>query len=69
MVNKYKALSHHSMKQDATIDRHMINRATDVSLDEPATVVMTDLNEFTPFSIEPTASIDATNEKMIACGV
>lgn len=69
MVNKYKALPHQSMKQDATVERHMVNRATDVSLDDPATVVMTDLNEFTPFSIEPTASIDATNEKMIACGV
>ena len=57
------------MKQDATVNRQTINRATDVSLDEPAIVVMTDLKEFTAFSIEPTASIDATNEKMIACGV
>jgi signal-transduction protein with cAMP-binding, CBS, and nucleotidyltransferase domain len=47
----------------------MINRPTDVSFDDPALEVMTDLNEITPFSIEPTASIDATNEKMIACGV
>ena len=69
MINKFKALPHQSMKQDATLNHRMINRATNVSLDEPATVVMTDLNELTPFSIEPTASIDATNEKMIACGV
>lgn len=69
MINKYKALPHQPMKQNAAVESRMINRATDVSLDEPAIVVMTDLNEFTPFSIEPTASIDATNEKMIACGV
>jgi len=69
MVNKYKALPHQSMKQDASVDRQMVNRATDVSLDDAAIVVMTDLNDFTAFSIEPTASIDATNEKMIACGV
>ncbi|WP_455367117.1 CBS domain-containing protein, partial [Kaarinaea lacus] len=46
-----------------------VNRATDVSLDDPAILVMTDLHEITPFSIEPTATIDACNEKMIACGV
>ena len=69
MVNKYKALPHYSMEYDTQVDRHTINRATDVSLDDSATLVMTDLHEITPFSIEPTASIDATNEKMIACGV
>ena len=69
MVNKFKALPHQSMKQDAAVERKMVNRATDVSLDDSAILVMTDLNEFTPFSIEPTASIDATNEKMIASGV
>ena len=58
MINKYKALPHQSMKQDAAVDHQMINRATDVSLDDPAIVVMTDLNEFTAFSIEPTASIE-----------
>lgn len=69
MVNKYKALPHYSMEYDTQVDRHTINRATDVSLDNSATLVMTDLHEITPFSIEPTASIEATNEKMIACGV
>ncbi len=31
--------------------------------------VMTDFNITSPFAIEPTASIDATNDKMIAAGV
>ena len=69
MINKYKVLPHNIMELGVKIDQRLINRATDVSLDDPAILVMTDLNEITPFSIEPTASIDATNEKMIACGV
>jgi len=69
MNNKYKVLPHYSIEQGAIVDRRMVNRPTDVSLDDSAIQVMTDLNEITPFNIEPTASIDATNEKMIACGV
>lgn len=69
MINKYKALPHNSMEKDTKVDRHTINRATDVSLDDPALLVMTDLHEITPFSIDPTASIEASNAKMIACGV
>ena len=69
MQNKFKILPHYSIEQGAIMDRRMINRPTDVSLHDAAIEVMTDLNEITPFSIEPTASIDATNEKMIACGV
>lgn len=69
MEKKYRVLPHYSIEQGAIVDRRTINRATDVSLDDGALKVMTDLNEITPFSIEPTASIDATNEKMIACGV
>lgn len=69
MNNKYRALPHYSIEQGAIVDRRMINRPTDVALDDAAIEVMTDLNEITPFNIEPTASIDATNEKMIACGV
>ncbi|WP_455375144.1 CBS domain-containing protein [Kaarinaea lacus] len=69
MTNKYRVLPHYSIEQGAIVDRRMINRPTDVSLDDTALAVMTDLNDITPFSIEPTASIEATNEKMIACGV
>lgn len=69
MNNKYRVLPHYSIRQGTIVDRRMINRATDVSTDDTAIAVMTDLNDITPFSIEPTATIDATNEKMIACGV
>ena len=69
MNNKHKVLPHYSIEQGAIVDRRMINRPTDVSLDDSAIQVMTDLNEITPFKIEPTATIDAANVKMIACGV
>lgn len=69
MNNKYRVLPNYSIRQGTIVDSRMINRATDVSADDAAIAVMTDLNGITPFSIEPTASIDATNAKMIACGV
>ncbi|HEY5603850.1 MAG TPA: CBS domain-containing protein [Gammaproteobacteria bacterium] len=69
MIHKYKALPHYSMEHNATVNRRAINRITNVALDDPAMLVMTDLYEITPFSVEPTASLEATNEKMIACGV
>ena len=36
---------------------------------DPATTVMTDLKKVMPFQIESSASIEAINSKMIACGV
>ncbi|MDH5327484.1 MAG: CBS domain-containing protein [Gammaproteobacteria bacterium] len=65
----YKILTGHSITQKPMVNRRTVNRPTNVSLDDPALLVMTDFNLITPYSIEPTASIDATNEKMIACGV
>jgi CBS domain-containing protein len=40
-----------------------------ISEDSPAMSVMTDLRIITPFQIENSASLEAVNEKMIACGV
>jgi predicted transcriptional regulator len=40
-----------------------------ISEDSPAISVMTDLKIINPFKIESSASIEATNDKMIACGV
>lgn len=69
MAMNFRPLQYFSITKGAKINRRLYNRATDVSLHDPASVVMTDFNEITPFSIEPTASIDAANDKMIACGV
>jgi len=69
MAMNFRPLQYFSIAKGAKINRRLYNRATDISLHDPANVVMTDFNEITPFSIEPTASIDAANDKMIACGV
>lgn len=65
----FKPLAYYNISRGTKINRRTTNRPTDVSLQDTAMVVMTDFNEITPFSIEPTASIDAANDKMIACGV
>ena len=65
----YKTLPYSKLARGTKINRRTLNRPTNVSLDDPATTVMTDFSQITPFSIEPTASIDDTNNKMIACGV
>ncbi|NOZ54691.1 MAG: CBS domain-containing protein [Gammaproteobacteria bacterium] len=69
MVSEYKAIAFHKIEANAKVDRRTINRATDITPDHPAILVMTDFKDTTPFSIQGTASINATNEKMIACGV
>lgn len=69
MTQNFKLLPHFTLDRSAILNRRSTNRRISVALTDPATVVMTDLNEITPFSIEPTATIDATNDKMIACGV
>ena len=69
MQTAHKPLPHHTISRDAKLNRRTTNRPVSISLDDSALVVMTDLEDITPFSIEPTAGIEATNDKMIACGV
>ena len=69
MATNFRPLQYFSIAKGAKINRRMYNRPMDVPLHEPAIVVMTDFNEMTPYSIEPTASMDTANDKMMACGV
>lgn len=69
MNSMYRTLLHHTIDTGTKLNRRTTNRPTNVSLDDPAGQVMTDFNDITPFSIEPSTSISATNDKMIACGV
>ena len=69
MASQYKNLSYNTLVRGTKINRRAQNRQTRVSMNNPATIVMTDFSQISPFSIEPTASIDETNAKMIACGV
>jgi len=65
----YRTLLHHTIETGTKLNRRSTNRPTNITLDDPAISVMTDFNDITPFSIEPSATINATNDKMIACGV
>jgi len=69
MINKFKILPHQRIESSATINTHLVARPGDISLQDPAVKVMTNLNEVMPFSIEPTAHLDAIYEKMVASGV
>ena len=69
MTNQFRALPHHTISLNAKVNRRTHHRPTNVQLSDPAHFVMTDIKEVAPFSIEPTATIDNANAKMIACGV
>jgi len=69
MANQYRNLSYNTLVRGTKINRRTQNRQTSVSLNNPASIVMTDFSQISPFSIEPTATIEDTNAKMIACGV
>jgi len=69
MKNMFRALPFQTIAETAIINRRAMPRQTSVSMDDPANSVMTDLEKVTAFTIEPTASIQAANDKMIACGV
>lgn len=68
-MTQYKALPLQPMSHEAKINRRMMERPGNVSMENPAVWVMTDLSRVIPFSIEPTASIEQANNRMIACGV
>jgi len=69
MNSIYRAMPFHTIAETAIINRRTVPRQDSVSMDDPATSVMTDLGQVTAFSIAPTASMKAANSKMIACGV
>lgn len=69
MTGIYKPLSFSLIARGCAVKRGTYTRQTNVSLDAPASYVMTDFNLITPFAIAATAPIDAINQKMIACGV
>jgi predicted transcriptional regulator len=69
MTGTYKALSFSNIARGCGVKSGTHTRQTKVSLDAPASQVMTDFNLITPYAIGATAAIDAVNRKMIACGV
>lgn len=69
MTGNYKQLNFSLIARNSALKNEAQTRRTNLSLNAPATYVMTDFGVIRPFAIEPTASIDAINSKMIACGV
>jgi len=69
MARHFKALPMNAMSQGAKIDRRQSARSQQVTMQDPALSVMTDLTQVMPFCTEPTASILMANDRMIACGV
>jgi len=69
MDSNYTSISYTILPRTTLLRKpdHML--LTDVSLDDQATVVMTDLKHVVPHSIDAIATLGMANEKMIACGV
>ncbi len=69
MLYDYQALTLKPLQRDTRLYQPMAMRVGSIDIDEPAIMVMTDFKHTMPFSIVPTASIDAANDKMKNCGV
>jgi len=69
MTDQFRALPYQTIAANAKVNRRTTRRPTNVSLTDPASMVMTDIRAVAPFSIDPKSSIDSANTKMIACGV
>lgn len=65
----YKRLPYTTLTPGAALYKPDLPLPGHVTMDDPATYVMTDLHNATAFTILAAASIDAANDKMIACGV
>ncbi len=68
-MSLYKSLQYRAVGRDIRVTEPVYAGARPAQLDEPATAVMTDLKQTRAFSIEPSASINEANSKMIHCGV
>ncbi len=65
----YKPLSYSELKPGTVLHRPDHKQPGNVSPNDPAITVMTDLSSVNPITIDPTLSIQAANDKMIAFGV
>ena len=68
-MDNYKALTSTSLPRGARAIDISFGQHDSVNHSDPAIRVMTDFRYTRPFTIEPSATIDQINAKMIACGV
>ena len=69
MTTNYQTLDHKLLSPGTSIYGIRPEQLSLVSMQDNAAVVFTDFRQLRPFSINATATIDQTNDKMIACGV
>lgn len=69
MNNEFQILTHKPLSSKTLIELDRFGEGSRISLDDPALSIMTDFNYIRPFFVPATATIDETNQKMIACGV
>ena len=69
MNNSYQILPHQLLSPGTTIRQTHSSDAKPITLADKAETVLTDFKTIQPFSITSTATIDETNNRMIACGV
>lgn len=69
MSQNYRTLDHYTIAHGALLNRRRASRPDQVTMADPALLVMTDLSENQAFTIDETATIDSANIKMISCGI
>lgn len=69
MSNEYQSLIYRPLSPGTLITYNRRARSVDISLEDPASSMMTDFNHIRPFATTADASIEQINNKMIACGV
>lgn len=69
MSNEYQSLIYRPLSPGTLITYNRRARSVDISLEDPASSMMTDFNHIRPFATTADASIEEINNKMIACGV
>jgi predicted transcriptional regulator len=67
--NEYQSLIYRPLSPGTLITYNRRARSVDISLEDPASSMMTDFNHIRPFATTADASIEQINNKMIACGV
>lgn len=69
MLHGYHTIEFSPLKKGTKLYQSISMRPASIDFDEPAIMAMTDFKHISPITIEPGASIDDANEKMILCGV
>ena len=69
MNTSYHSLPHELLVPGTSISQRRHPEFDSITLADKAELVLTDFSYIRPFTVKSTATIDQTNDKMIACGV